>query len=202
MAKKKKKIVKKTPVKLYYSSQMRVNNIEFVAILIRFLGTCALPFCLRWANTLVHCDTCSTQVKPRRSEFPRYLVSGEKCTLCTALRLVPMLNMRHSAQVVLAQWKQNGSVPVPQNRMSITTNSVLKFYFTSDVILKITKSEEYYSFTGFFLHKFFFFLEQKGISATALIHVAKTESLSTCRTALVIMTPKFLKWVKWRSKYR
>ena len=58
---------------------------------------------------------------------------------------------------------------------------VIKFYFTSDVILKITKSEEYYNFTGFFLHKMIFFLEQKGISATALIHVAKTESLSTCR---------------------
>ena len=26
----------------------------------------------------MHCDTCSTQVKPRRSEVPRYLVSGEK----------------------------------------------------------------------------------------------------------------------------
>ena len=31
--------------------KIRVNNTEFVAILIRFLGTCALPFCLRWANT-------------------------------------------------------------------------------------------------------------------------------------------------------
>ena len=30
---------------------MRVNNIEFVAILIQFVGTCALPFCLRWVNT-------------------------------------------------------------------------------------------------------------------------------------------------------
>ena len=32
--------------------------------------------------------------------------------LCTALRL-PVLNMRHSAHVVLAQRKQNGSAPVP-----------------------------------------------------------------------------------------
>ena len=31
--------------------EIRVTNIEFVMILIRFLGTCALPFCLRWANT-------------------------------------------------------------------------------------------------------------------------------------------------------
>ena len=31
--------------------EMRVNNIEFVAILIRFLVTCALPLCLCWANT-------------------------------------------------------------------------------------------------------------------------------------------------------
>ena len=30
---------------------------------------------------LMHCDTCSTQVKPRRSEVPRYLVSGEKYTV-------------------------------------------------------------------------------------------------------------------------
>ena len=85
-------------------------NTKFLAILIRFLGTnCALPICLRWANgpiQLVHCDACSTRVKPRRSEVPRYLVSGEKYAVrgFTVTRTC-MLNMCHSAHVVLAQRK-------------------------------------------------------------------------------------------------
>ena len=45
--------------------------------------------------------------------------------LCTALRLL-VLNMRQSAQVVLAQQKQNGSAPVPKNGMSINTNLVFR----------------------------------------------------------------------------
>ena len=43
----------------------------------------------------------------------------------TALRLVPVLNIRHSAQVVLAQRNKNGSAQVPKNQMSIATISVL-----------------------------------------------------------------------------
>ena len=43
-----------------------------------------------------------------------------------SLRLgLPVLNMRHSAQAVLAQQRQNGSAQVPKSRMSIATNLVL-----------------------------------------------------------------------------
>ena len=65
--------------------------------------------------------------KPRRSEKSRDISWAARSTLWAALRVVPVLNMRHSAKVVLAQQKQNGSIPVPKNRMSITTNSVLTF---------------------------------------------------------------------------
>ena len=68
--------LKKETIKCYYSNLLTlkkildVNNTEFVAVLVRFLGASALPFC----------DLCSTQVKPRGSEdkVPWYLVSGEK----------------------------------------------------------------------------------------------------------------------------
>ena len=43
-------------------------------------------------------------------------------SLCLGL---PVLNMRHSAQAVLAQRRQNGSAQVPKNRMSIAMNLVL-----------------------------------------------------------------------------
>ena len=52
---------------------------------------------------------------------PRYLVSGEKY----AVRGFTVSTRVEHAQVVLAQQKPNGSVPVPKNRTSITTNSVL-----------------------------------------------------------------------------
>ena len=44
---------------------------------------------------------------------------------------LPVLNMRHSAQAVLAQRRQNGSAlhVVPKNRMSIATNSMLLTLF-------------------------------------------------------------------------
>ena len=160
---------------------MRVNNVKFVAILIRFLGTCALLFCLRWANTacaLWH--GCSTQVKPRRSEIPRYLVSGEKYAVhgFTVSAHVEHASQRTSCTgPAKTTWQRTRSSESDEYHYEF---GVIKFYFTSD-IWKITKSEEYYNLTGFFLHKMIFFLEQKGISATALIHVAKTESLSTCR---------------------
>ena len=135
---KEKPFVKKSPVKFYYSSHFvtikiimewkwEFNNIKFVVILIRFLGTCALPFCDFFVFAepiqLVHCDTCSTQVKPRRSEVPRYLVSGEKYAVhgFTVSARVEHVSQRTSCT---GPAKQNGSVHVPQNRMSITTNSV------------------------------------------------------------------------------
>ena len=52
---------------------------------------------------------------------PRYLVSGEKY----AVHGFTVSTRVEHAQVVLAQRKQNGRVPVPKNRMSITTNLVL-----------------------------------------------------------------------------
>ena len=51
-------------------------------------------------------------------------------SLCTALWLVPVLNIRHSAQVVLAQRNKNGSAQVPKNQMSIATISVLGLWFS------------------------------------------------------------------------
>ena len=127
---------------------------------------------------LVHCDTCSTQVKPRRSEVPRYLVSGEKYAVhgFTVSTHVEHASQRTSCiGPAKTKWQRTRSSESDEYHNEF---GVIKFYFTSDVILEITKSEEYYNFTGFFLHKINFF-EQKGISATALIHVAKTESLST-----------------------
>ena len=64
-----------------------INNTEFVAVLIRFLGASVLPFCdffvFAGSIRLVHCYACSTQVKPRGSEVLRYLMSGEKlAVLC------------------------------------------------------------------------------------------------------------------------
>ena len=41
------------------------------------------------------------------------------------LAALPVLNIRHSAQVVLAQRNKNGSAQVPKNQMSIATISVL-----------------------------------------------------------------------------
>ena len=45
-----------------------------------------------------------------------------------------VLNMRHSAQAVLAQPKQNGSAHVPKNRLSIATNSVLLTFILSPIL--------------------------------------------------------------------
>ena len=43
--------------------------------------------------------------KPRRNEKSCDISWAARSTLCAAVRLVLVLNMRHSAQVVLAQWK-------------------------------------------------------------------------------------------------
>ena len=51
--------------------------------------------------------------------------------------------MRHSAQVVLAQRKQNGIVPIPKISDEYHYEfGVINFYFTSDSILMVRKSEE------------------------------------------------------------
>ena len=54
------------------------------------------------------------------------LLAAHEISQDFSLRLgLPVLNMRHSAQAVLAQRRQNGSAQVPKNRMSIATNLVL-----------------------------------------------------------------------------
>ena len=134
--------MKKKPIKCYYSSDFVtlkilsvVNNTEFVAILIRFLGTSALPFCLRWANTACALWRMFNTGKAKGQRSPA--ISRERRELrCARLYGYPcMLNMCHSAHVVLAQRKQNGNAPVTKNRMSITTNSVL--LTISDSIFKV-----------------------------------------------------------------
>ena len=149
---------------------------------------------------LVHCDTCSTQVKPRRSEVSRYLVSSEKYAV-HGFTVMPVLNMRHSQRTsctgpVKTKWQRSLSSESDEYHYEF---GVIKFYFTSHVILKITKSEEYCNFTGFFLHKVIFgaigdFRDSTyscrqnriyvDMSYYLKIAVLSTESLST--TALVV----------------
>ena len=58
----------KVYINVNYRHQTSINpenqrtNTEIVAILIRFLGTCALPFCFAGPVQLVRCDVCSTRV--------------------------------------------------------------------------------------------------------------------------------------------
>ena len=120
-----KNLLSKSPVKIGLKILSDVNNTEFVAILIRFLGTSALPFCLRWANTACALWRMFNTSKAKAQRSP--VISRERREVhCARLYGYPcMLNMCHSAHVVLAQQKQNGSAPVPKNGMSITTNSVL-----------------------------------------------------------------------------
>ena len=126
--------MKKETIKFYYSSNFvtvkknpDVNNTEFVAMLVWFLGASALPFCdfffccLRWAG-----DACSTQVKPRGSEVPRYLVSGEKCAV---------LGFTVTHACCTGPAKQNGSAPIPGSRIGVATSSVL--LTISDSISKV-----------------------------------------------------------------
>ena len=63
--------------------------------------------------------------KPRRSEKSRDISWAARSGKKYAARGFTVSTCVEHAQVVLAQWKQNGSVHVPKNRMSITTNSVL-----------------------------------------------------------------------------
>ena len=58
----------KVYINVNYRRQTSINpanqrtNTEIVAILIWFLGTCALPFCFAGPVQLVRCDVCSTRV--------------------------------------------------------------------------------------------------------------------------------------------
>ena len=113
-----------------YRRQTSINpenqrtNTEIVAILIWFLGTCALPFLFRWAST-----TCAlwcmfntgTNRKAVHSELVAHVISRDfaapwlyLCWTCITC----------SVQAVLAQRNKNGSAQVPKNQMSIATISV------------------------------------------------------------------------------
>ena len=65
------------------------------------------------------------KAKAQRSPS-RYLVSGEKYAVhgFTVTAHVEHAS-QHTSCTGAAQRKQNGSVPVPQNRMSIITNSMI-----------------------------------------------------------------------------
>ena len=97
---------------------------------VRFLGASVLPFCdifvFAGPIQLVHCDACSTQVKPRGSEVPRYLVSSEKFAV---------LGFTVTHACCTGPAKQNGSAPVPGNGMSVAASSVL--LTISDSIFKV-----------------------------------------------------------------
>ena len=71
----------------------------------------------------------------RAAEVPQYLTRSSSS--------YAVLNMRHIAQAVLAQRKQNGSAHVPKikNRMSIKCYEfgVINFDFKYDIILMVFK---------------------------------------------------------------
>ena len=92
------------------------ENTKIVVILLWFLGTCALSFCFAGLIQLVHCDACSTQVKPRRSKVPRYHVSGDKFAVhsFTVSNRVEHTSQRTSCS---GPAKQNGSAQVPKNQI-------------------------------------------------------------------------------------
>ena len=113
-----------------YRRQTSINpenqrtNTEIVAILIWFLGTCALPFLFRWASTtcaLWRMFNTGTNRKAVHSELIAHVISRDfaapwlyLCWTCVTC----------SVQAVLAQWNKNGSAQVPKNQMSIATISV------------------------------------------------------------------------------
>ena len=82
--------MKKEAIKCYYSSDFvtlkilsDVNNTEFVAILIRFLGTSALPFCLRCANTACALWRMFNTGKAKGQRSPAIISWAARSTLCT-----------------------------------------------------------------------------------------------------------------------
>ena len=85
-------------------------------------------FCFAGPVQLVRCDVCSPRVLTVKLCTANYIAnchrSRDIAGLCCALAL-PVLNMRHSVQAVLAQRNKNGSAQVHKNQMSIATISVL-----------------------------------------------------------------------------
>ena len=63
--------------------------------------------------------------KPRRSEKSHDISLAVRIGEKYAVPGFTVSTRVEHAQVVLAQRKQNGSVPAPKNRMSITTNLVI-----------------------------------------------------------------------------
>ena len=127
----------------------------------------------------MHCDTCSKQVKPRRSEVPRYHVSGEKYTV---LGFTVTAHVEHASQCtsctdpVKTKWQRTRSSESDEYHYEF---DVINSYFHSIIIFNGNQMWRIVKLYGF-LSSQNDFLEQKGISVRALIHVAKTESLSTC----------------------
>ena len=128
-----------------YRRQTSINpenqrtNTEIVAILIWFLGTCALPFLFRWASTtcaLWHMFNTGTNRKAVHSELVAHVISQDfaapwlyLCWTCVTC----------SVQAVLAQRNKNGSAQVPKNQMSIATISLLVLWFSG--LIDVNQSE-------------------------------------------------------------
>ena len=128
-----------------YRRQTSINpenqrtNTEIVAILIWFLGTCALPFLFRWASTtcaLWRMFNTGTNRKAEHSELVAHMISWDfaapwlyLCWTCVTC----------SVQAVLAQRNKNGSTQVPKNQMSIATISVLVLWFSG--LIDVNQSE-------------------------------------------------------------
>ena len=134
---------------------MNVNISEFVVTLIRFLGAGTLPFCFAGAIQLAHCDACSMQISQGAARSPA--ISREQrelaiSTLRPALRLIPVFNMHKLYWPSETKWQRTCSWESDEYHNEFWDIYV---YFTSGSILKIRKSEEYYSFTVFFFTKWF-----------------------------------------------
>ena len=137
----------KVYINVNYRRQTSINpenqrtNTEIVAILIWFLGTCALPFCFAGPVQLVRCDVCSTRVLTVKLCTANLSPLTWYCgtLICCALAL-PVLNMRHSeCTSCIGPAKQNGSAQVPKNQMSIATISVLVLWFSG--LIDVNQSE-------------------------------------------------------------
>ena len=109
-----------------------------MATLVRCLGASALPFCDFLVFTgpvwLVHCDACSTQVKPRAAKS-RDISWVARSSLCSALRLPMHVEHVPRCTCCTGPAKQNGSAPVPGSQIGVATSSVL--LTISDSIFKV-----------------------------------------------------------------
>ena len=119
---------RKKPVKFYNSSDfLTIKILSDVKHRIRSdthpilrNGYAAILFSLGQYNL------CMFNTGTNRKAAHSILLATHKISWDFSLHLgLSVLNMRHSAQVVLAQRRQNGSAQVPKNRMSIATNLVL-----------------------------------------------------------------------------